>query len=203
MVLVGEVIGALVQAQRPDRVLRRLETSGDQLLLESLRIRGKKVEVDGRAERPARIATCDLRAFQEENGLIGRGLDPGEDVRCDRVPDGRELLLRAQLVGHLATELAPAPAGEKLQPVGPERRQPGRRVDELVDARPDDWRAAHGRRVFSRLGIGDDSLDHARKLVQPKRADEVGDAHGRGEPGDPTEAPLAVRQGRQPEAQQP
>jgi hypothetical protein len=43
MVLVGEVIGAFVQAQRPDRVLRWLEARGDQLLLESLSIRGKKV----------------------------------------------------------------------------------------------------------------------------------------------------------------
>ena len=130
MVLVREVIGAPVQAQRPDRVLRRLEARGDQLLLEPLGIRGKKVEVDGRAERRARIAARDLRALQEQDGLVGRGTDAGEDVRRDRVPDDCELLLRAQVVGNLATELAPAPASEKLQPVSPERGQPGRRVDE-------------------------------------------------------------------------
>ena len=92
MALVGEVIGALVQAQRPDRVLRRLEARRDQLLLEPLGIRGKKVEVDGRAERRARIATRDLRTFQEQDGLVGRRTDAGEDVRRDRIPDGRELL---------------------------------------------------------------------------------------------------------------
>ena len=83
-----------------------------------------------------RVAAGDLRPLQQHDPLLGRGPDAREEFRRDRVADRRESLLGAQLFGDLAPRRAPSAAREELEAMSAERREPGRSVDQLVDAGP-------------------------------------------------------------------